>query len=158
MPERNLREWVNAMLHEVQSLDSQNELLRKERREVESSRNHFSLLFDQAPIACVCLDARQVIREVNVAAAGLFGTDRGRLVGAPLRRFVAASSREALDRYWQAVSAGGTGPRCKLHMARFDRSRFPALAFGHKLSRGLIIVSRIKRYSDILQTIDMNVV
>ena len=77
--------------------------------------------FDLAPIACISLDADQLIVHANLAAAELLGRDREGLPGANFRLFVAEHHRPALDECLAQALAGASAQSCAIDLARDKR-------------------------------------
>src|SRR3990167_10389965 len=76
-------ESAQRLLHELQvhqiELEMQNEALREAREVAESALERFTELYDYAPLGYLTLDRGSVIRQANLAAAGLLGMERGKL-------------------------------------------------------------------------------
>jgi PAS domain S-box-containing protein len=83
---------LKRLLWELQrhqlELELQNRQLREAQQELEESRARYVDLYDFAPMACLSLDARGCIRELNLAGAGLLRRDRTHLLGQPFIPFV----------------------------------------------------------------------
>ncbi|MDB4980043.1 MAG: uncharacterized protein JWM82_795 [Myxococcales bacterium] len=88
-------------VHELE-LELQNRSLRESHDLVEESRARYAELYDGAPTGHVTLDARGTIREINLAAAALFGRQRGYLENIPLRSLLPYPSRRAFDSHLRA--------------------------------------------------------
>jgi diguanylate cyclase (GGDEF)-like protein/PAS domain S-box-containing protein len=89
--------------------DDRFELLEKNRRlrdalhAMESSRDRYARLYDQAPIGYCTLDCAGIIREINLTGASMLGAERNRLIGRPLREYLDAGQDRALQSHIQAV-------------------------------------------------------
>jgi PAS domain S-box-containing protein len=107
------REQLRRLLHEVQvyeaELEIQNQELRKTQAELEKSRDRYADLFDFSPLGYIVLDARGVIREINLTATGLLERERRLLVGFPMIHFVAAEDRPLFLRHLRRCGEGGEG-------------------------------------------------
>jgi PAS domain S-box-containing protein len=87
-------------LHQLE-LEMQNRALRETHQELEESRARYADLYDFAPMACMSLDARGCIRELNLAGAALLQQERTFLLGKPFSPFVEPPD---LGRFLQHVS------------------------------------------------------
>ncbi|HEX8438075.1 ATP-binding protein [Archangium sp.] len=83
---------LKRLLRELQrhqlELELQNRQLREAQQELEESRARYVDLYDFAPVACMSLDARGCIRELNLTGAALLKRDRPHLLGQPFLPFV----------------------------------------------------------------------
>lgn len=89
-----------ALLHELQvhqvELDLQDEELRRSRAELEAALMRQVQLYDFAPVGFCTVDRSTVLRELNLTAAGMLGSERDQLVGRTLDSFLAPQSAHAL--------------------------------------------------------------
>jgi PAS domain S-box-containing protein len=80
------------LLRELQrhqlELEVQNRELQEAQQELEESRNRYVELYDFAPMACVSLNARACIQDLNLTGASLLGQARTYLQGLPFTPFV----------------------------------------------------------------------
>ncbi|NOK13253.1 ATP-binding protein [Corallococcus exercitus] len=85
-------EELRGLLRELQrhqlELEMQNRELQEAQQALEESRNRYMELYDFAPMACVSLDAKACIQDLNLTGAGLLGQDRTHLQGMPFTPFV----------------------------------------------------------------------
>jgi PAS domain S-box-containing protein len=97
------------IIHELRvrqvELEAQNDALHEAQAVLEQSRARYAELYDAAPVGHVTLDEAGVIREVNLAAAGLLGEERLRLHGRPLRGLLMPASRKAFDAHLRGCAA-----------------------------------------------------
>jgi PAS domain S-box-containing protein len=82
-------------VYEVE-LEMQMEELRRAREESETSSRRYADLFDDAPVALLCLDGGGFIVDANVSAATLLGVERGALLKKPLAAFMAIRDADTL--------------------------------------------------------------
>jgi PAS domain S-box-containing protein len=76
-------------------------------RQLEESRDRYADLYDFAPVGFVSFDPNGVVREINLTAAHLLGTERARLVGIPFVTFVTGRDRRVfLDHLWHCRRDG----------------------------------------------------
>ena len=91
----NLKTVVQELrVHQVE-LKIQNEEMRRVQVELAQSRDRYTDLFEFAPAGYVTLDGNGVIREANLTAAAMLGTERGELLGKRFYRFVTRRSQDA---------------------------------------------------------------
>src|SRR5437868_61314 len=83
-----LREALRELQQQHLELEQQNRALQEAQRELEESRNRYMELYDFAPMACVSLDERACIQDLNLTGATLLGQDRTRLQNLPFTPFV----------------------------------------------------------------------
>ncbi len=69
------------------------EHLREQVRYLEDSRDHYAGLYEQVPVATCKLDRHGAISDLNGHMANLLGSDRPRLIGAPLVSLIAPQQR-----------------------------------------------------------------
>ena len=84
---------LKHLLHELQrhqlELEMQNEQIQEAQQALEESRSRYADLYDFAPMACLSLDSRACIQDLNLAAAALLRRERSYLRGQPFTPFVA---------------------------------------------------------------------
>jgi PAS domain S-box-containing protein len=73
--------------HQIE-LEMQNHELQEAQQALEESRSRYADLYDFAPMACVNLDSRACIQELNLASAALLRRERTQLRGLPFTPFV----------------------------------------------------------------------
>ena len=99
------------ILHELQvhqiELEMQNEALRQSQVDLEASRDRYVSLYEFAPVGYLTLRPTGIIVQMNLTAAALMGSERGKLIG---RRFASGVIPKDRDRW-------------HLHMALVMRSR-----------------------------------
>lgn len=97
-----------ALLHELQvhqvELDLQDEELRRSRAELEAALMRREQLYDFAPVGFFTVDRSTVLRELNLTAAGMLGSERDQLLGRTLDSFLAPQSARALHKMLARVS------------------------------------------------------
>ena len=69
-------------------LEMQNQQIREAQQALEESRSRYADLYDFAPMACLSLDSRACIQELNLASAALLRQERSHLRGLPFTPFV----------------------------------------------------------------------
>src|SRR3954447_20701414 len=90
---------LEEVIHELQvhqeEIRVQNEHLKDVQQSLEESRDRYADLYDFAPMGYMTLDRSGVITEINLTAVGMFGLQRGNLIGSPLLIFVTPADRQA---------------------------------------------------------------
>jgi len=110
-------------IHQVE-LETQNEELRQAHAELEASRALYFDLYDDAPVGYLTIDERGVVLQANLRAAGLFATERARLVGRQFSQFIARGDRKAYQQTRKRLLEDGERQACECQMLRRDDSRF----------------------------------
>lgn len=105
-------------MHEAELL-LQNEDLRRVQDELEASRRRYAALFDLAPLPYLRLDAAGRVREVNRAAAALFGDEPAALVGRGLLGHLPEDQHAIYEPHRQRAAAGAFDV-CELRIQRVD--------------------------------------
>jgi PAS domain-containing protein len=102
---------IQELVHELQvhqiELKMQNEALRQAQEALETSRQKYQELYDQAPVGYLTLDRQGAILEANLTAAGMLGCGRDKLIGTKLSMFISPWSQDAW--YMHFRSAFHTG-------------------------------------------------
>jgi len=115
-----LRHWHELQVSQIE-LDMQTLALaelQSERDEAEEGRERYAVLYDQAPVGYLSLDAEGGITRANVAAGELLGLPRDALPGRRFEQFVAAPAQAILRRFLAGVLAHGQ--RGTLELPLFD--------------------------------------
>jgi PAS domain S-box-containing protein len=99
-----------ALLHELQvcqvELDLQDEELRRSRAELEATLIRQVQLYDFAPVGCFTVSRGTMLRELNLTAARMLGSERDQLLGRTLDSFLAPQSARALHAMLTRLSDG----------------------------------------------------
>jgi PAS domain S-box-containing protein len=113
-------------VHQIE-LEMQNDELLRSESDLEAARERYQLLFDRAPIAYLVLSPEGVIREMNDAAARMFGSSGKVLVGKPIVVFIAPAFHTPLFEHLKAVFNNSEGkpqnPPLEFEIAARDGSR-----------------------------------
>jgi len=100
-----------TLLHELQvhqvELDLQDEELRRSRAELEAALARQVHLYDFAPVGYLTVDRATAVRELNLTAAGILGSERDQLLGHALDAFLEPRSALALRAMLDRLSDGG---------------------------------------------------
>ena len=118
------------LLHELEvhqiELEMQNAELHNAREQLELSRNRYAELYDFAPVGYFTIDARGLIREVNLAGAQLLGIERRLLVKMSfVDLLINAASREVFSRHRDAVSHNQGMQKCEIDLKGKDGTTLP---------------------------------
>ncbi|MFZ1641807.1 MAG: ATP-binding protein [Candidatus Contendobacter sp.] len=126
MPELS-SEQAKKLVHELQvhqiELETQNEELRRVMAELEESRNHFSFLFQQAPLGYLLLDEVGLICEVNETFCRMVSQDRNLLIGRPFSECMEGHDRGVFLARYRAFFKNPAGKNLE---ALILRARGPA--------------------------------
>jgi signal transduction histidine kinase/CheY-like chemotaxis protein len=132
------RDELKRLLRELQrhqlELELQNRELRESQQALEESRSRYAELYDFAPMACLSLDSRGCIQEINLTGAALLRRDRSQLIGQPLSPLVVPADVVPFLQHVRRCFAGeslvtelglrpgGVRIRVRLHSAPHDGS------------------------------------
>jgi PAS domain S-box-containing protein len=109
---------LHRLIHELEvhrvELQMQNEELRRVERDLEQSRDRWRELYDYAPVGYLTLDDGGKIVECNLTAAAMIGTERGRLIGHHLARFMEPCDADAFHRHVSDTLATSSKQTCEL--------------------------------------------
>jgi PAS domain S-box-containing protein len=92
--------------------------------ELAEARDLYLALFESAPVGYLTLDGNRVIRQANLKAASLLGTDRSRLIGARMSRFASKEYRDDVYLALKEALDSGHGQALEAEFQRADGSRF----------------------------------
>ena len=92
LPESTSPEEITQLLHELRvhqiELEMQNEELRRAQADLDASQARYFDLYDLAPAGYMTITDNNMIQEVNLAAATMFGVTRSALVKEGVRRIL----------------------------------------------------------------------
>ncbi|MEI7633627.1 MAG: PAS domain-containing protein, partial [bacterium] len=124
-------EETRHVLHELRvhqiELEAQNEELRKIQRQLETSQARYFDLYNLAPVGYLTVNEKNLILEVNLTAATLFGVAKRKLLGAPLARFVFREDQDIFYRRSKQLFETGKPQSYELRLVKKDGSHFWAL-------------------------------
>jgi PAS domain-containing protein len=100
-PQRLIQE---LQIHQIE-LEIQNEELKRTRHEAEIERERYADLYDFAPVGYFTLDSGGIIRQANLAGAGLLGVERSRLMNVRFERFLSEADRPVFNAFLAKVFA-----------------------------------------------------
>jgi PAS domain S-box-containing protein len=93
--------------------------------ELRSEVARYADIYDGAPVSYLILDRNGVIREANLAAAGLLGCTRSSLAGRRLDDFTPAGMQASLKAFLENVFCSDGKETCELHFVDTDKESFP---------------------------------
>jgi PAS domain S-box-containing protein len=115
---------LNLMYHELTvhqvELEMQNEELRRAQQELEASRNKYADLYDFAPVGYFTLDKKGAILEANLTGASMLGIPRSRLMNQAFSQYVAVSSSDSFNVYFNKVLNNTKRGRCEVQLLKAD--------------------------------------
>ncbi|MEO7037141.1 MAG: PAS domain-containing protein [Polyangiaceae bacterium] len=114
-----------ALLEELERLRTENEHLLESQRALEESRDHYSDLFDHAPVAWLTLDAHGTVTTLNLIAITLLGFGRRHAIGTPLANLVHPDDRRKLLEHLSACRRRGELQACEVHLPGRDAEAIP---------------------------------
>jgi PAS domain S-box-containing protein len=103
------------LLHELNVRQCE---LREAQLLLEAARTRYTGLYDFAPVGFVTFDAKGIIREINLVAAGMLGVERTRLVGVPFHRHIARGDRARFHEHLGKLKKPEDRVVTELHLAR----------------------------------------
>ena len=93
-------------------LQAENDELRLELKEMHNelkiSRGLYSNLCEHAPFGFITLDAKGVIREINLTGAGMLGREPSQLIGTPLISQITKGDRKKITKHLTVCKQGKT--------------------------------------------------
>lgn len=117
-------EDIKALVHELQvhqvELEMQNEALLESESKLSESRDHYSDLYDFAPVGYLTFDLDTTILGTNLTAAGMLGVNRAKLIGSKLTDFVDREAQDLLFLFRRKLFASEEGGNCELLIRSAD--------------------------------------
>lgn len=86
----------------------QNITLQKAQAETDESRKKYIKLYDFAPTGYLTINEAGLISEINLKAAGMFGSEPSRLINRDFRSFIATEMLSKVDEFLAQVFSGAT--------------------------------------------------
>jgi PAS domain S-box-containing protein len=122
------------LVHELRvkqiELEAQNKDLRCSILELETTRNHYSRLYDFAPVAYFTLGTQNFIKEANLTGTNLLGLARSKLVGNRFTKYVSPDTCNVFY-YWRKRALDtGKKETCELGMIKADGTQYFAQLAG----------------------------
>ena len=140
-PEAALRTLQELSIHRIE-LEMQNDQLRRSQSELDAERVRYLDLYNQAPVGYITTDAAGTIRQTNLTASTLLGSEQQILIGLPISGFL---SKEGLDSFYRLLDPTANTESAEsreLKMRRADGSNFwasIAVTFGRDAAEQSIV-------------------
>lgn len=116
---------IEGLVHELQvhqtELEMQNDELRRAQIALEASRASYADLYDQAPAAYFTINAKGLIAQANLTAAGLLGVARSELLRQPLSQFIAPEDQDAYYLMLKQAQATHETQTLELRLLKADK-------------------------------------
>jgi PAS domain S-box-containing protein len=107
---------LRAVQDENDRLKAENDDLIETQRQLESTLQHYSELFEHAHLAFITVDTVGTIKNLNRAAVALVDVDRVHAIGRPLSTSVQPDDRQRLRDHLRAARAGSAPERCDVRL------------------------------------------
>ena len=121
-------EDVNKLIHELQvyqiELEMQNDELLRAHVELEESRSKYYDLYELAPTGYFVIDAKGLIREVNLTGTTMLGIERQHLLGTAFSRYVSKDFQGVFHQHCQTALDTQMQQENELKIIRKDKSTF----------------------------------
>lgn len=128
-PKGSSLEVIDRLNQELQAhqieLEMQNEALRDSQRQLEESRNRYSVLYTFAPIGYFLLDRNALILEVNLKGSELFQIEGTLLTKTPFALYIVNEDRKAFYAYFKKVLKNESVERYSTQLRRKDGNSLP---------------------------------
>ncbi len=115
-------------IHELQvhqvELDMQNEELRRTHEQLETTKAHYSDLYDLAPVGYCILSPEGLITECNQAAVTMLQVPRAALMLQPITRYILAEDQDIYYLQRKAFLKTGQPHDCELRMVNHQGASF----------------------------------
>jgi PAS domain S-box-containing protein len=112
-------------LHQIE-LEMQNEELRRTQAVLESSRDRYIDLYENAPVGYVTLSREGLVTEINVTGAMLLGEEHQKLVNRRFDKNIAPEDSERWHQHFMRALQHHEKQICELTFLRSDGTRIPA--------------------------------
>ena len=107
------REQIMDIVHEMDvqriELEIQNEELREAQKQLESTRNRYTHMFNDAPVGYVVLDQNAIVRQCNRTMARMAETDHSQIIDKPFTDLVHPESHQLFRSRFRSFSKAPMG-------------------------------------------------
>jgi two-component system, chemotaxis family, sensor kinase Cph1 len=119
---KNLDEVIYELrVHQIE-LEMQNEELRKSRIELEDSRWQYFELYDLAPVGYLTIDAKGLIKRVNLTVADILGMPRENLINSTFISYISPNYRGTYHKHTQEVLKSQTKQQCEIELVSNNKT------------------------------------
>ena len=119
--EENVKLVAELTIHQ-EELNIQNEELRRVQLELESTRAKYFELYNMAPVGYITLDDNLIIKEANLAASRLLGSDKSQIINKGVSSFIPSEQHESLYLHYRRLSSVRENPTHIFTIKRRDGS------------------------------------
>ncbi len=128
IPESTSPEEITKLLHELRvhqiELEMQNEELRRAQEELDASQARYFDLYDLAPVGYMTITGNNMIQEVNLAAATMFGVARSLLVNEGISRILPRESQLIFYQHLKQCIEANSTQEWEMRLLRSDGDQF----------------------------------
>ena len=126
--ETTTHDETKQLLHELRvhqiELEIQNEELRRAQEELDVSQARYFDLYDLAPVGYLTITDNNMIQEVNLAAATMFGVARSLLVNEGIRKILPKESQLIFYQYLKQCIEANSAQEWEMRLLRADGEQF----------------------------------
>jgi len=126
--ETTTHDETKQLLHELRvhqiELEMQNEELRRAQEELDVSQARYFDLYDLAPVGYLTITDNNMIQEVNLAAATMFGVARSLLVNEGIRKILPKESQLIFYQYLKQCIEANSAQEWEMRLLRADGEQF----------------------------------
>jgi len=122
-PEEMQRTLQELRVHQIE-LGIQNEELRRLHEELDSERERYFYLYDQAPVGYCTISEKGLIMETNITAANMLGVFCGALTKQPISQIINKDDRDIYNLLRKKLVETGKQQECELRMIKMDETAF----------------------------------
>jgi PAS domain S-box-containing protein len=102
---RDPSELIQELIIHQEELNIQNEELRRVQIELEDSRQKYFQWYEMAPVGYLTLNTDLVIKEANLTASSLLGTERNKIINKGISAFFSPNGQELLYLHYRRVAS-----------------------------------------------------
>ena len=125
---------VDRLMHELSvhqiELETQNEELRRAQLESDQSRPRYQVLYETVPAACLTIDGRGTILDVNPAAATMIARSPSSLIGRRFQVFIDEEDRPEFNALCNAILKGTEQKPCVVRLLQGNQESATVLISG----------------------------
>ncbi len=119
---------TRQLLHDLKvhqmELEMQNDELRQTQAKLSALQEHYSDLFDFAPVGYVTLNVQGILMQANLTAAQLLGVQRSVLSMLPMTRYILKQDHDIFQLHLSQILAHGENQSFDLRMLKTDGNLF----------------------------------